>query len=249
MERFLKTAKMVSLKDLPVGVTIPQRATLTDGRVTHDAAIQFVDERKLFFQGSHTTEVNFRDSWKFNVAGYELAKMLRLNMVPPYVERTIDGRDASVSWWISDAMMERDRYQRKIAPPDPRSWNHEMYAIRVFHQLIHDSDPNLTNLLITKDWRIWMIDFTRAFRWVTQLQKPKELVGIDRELLRRLRELNAEGLHRHLGGWLGKVEIDAIVARRDLLVKHFDELIASRGEAVVLYDLPRTSEPCGTGLQ
>ena len=38
------------------------------------------------------TELNFRDTWKFNVAGYELAKMLQLNMVPPYVERRYQRR-------------------------------------------------------------------------------------------------------------------------------------------------------------
>src|SRR5688572_14093899 len=38
MERFLKTAKIVSMKDLDVGVTVPRRATLSDGQLTHDAA-------------------------------------------------------------------------------------------------------------------------------------------------------------------------------------------------------------------
>jgi hypothetical protein len=249
MELFLKTAKIVSKKDLAVGVTGPRRATLSDGQLTHDAAIQIVEESKLVFRGARSTEFNFRDSWKFNVAGYELAKMLRLNMVPPYVERTVDRGPAAVSWWISDVMMERDRYKARIPPPDPLAWNREMYTIRVFHQLIYDSDPNLTNLLITKDWHIWMIDFTRAFRWAHQLQKPKELVGIDRSLLARLRELTADALQRQLGAWLGKLEIDALLARRDLLVQHFDSEIARRGEAAILYDIPRTSEPCGTGLK
>ena len=35
-------------------------------------------------------------------------------MVPPYVERRVSGKDASVSWWVPDAMMEKDRYQKKI---------------------------------------------------------------------------------------------------------------------------------------
>ena len=249
MERFLKTAKIVSMKDLNVGVTVPRRATLSDGQLTHDAAIQIVEESKQVYQGTRSTEFNFRDSWKFNVAGYELAKVLQLNMVPPYVERMVDRREAAVSWWISDAMMERDRFKAKISPPDPLAWNREMYAVRVFHQLIHDTDPNLTNLLITKDWRIWMIDFTRGFRWLHQLQKVKELVGIDRALLARLRELKADALQRQLGAWLGKREIEGILVRRDLLVKHFESEIAKRGEAAVVYDFPRTSEPCGTGLK
>jgi hypothetical protein len=31
-------------------------------------------------------------------------------------------------------------------------------------------------------------------------------------------------------------------------VQWFDEQIAARGEDDVLYDFPRTSEPCGAGL-
>lgn len=249
MEHFLETAKIVSQRDLPVGVTIPRRATLDDGKMRHDASLQFVDESKPVFQGTRSTELNFRDSWKFNVAAYEIAKMLQLNMVPPYVERTIDRQPASVSWWVNDAMMGRERYQKKIPPPDPARWNQETYAARIFHQLIHDSDPNLTNLLITQDWRIWMIDFTRAFRWTKALQKPGELVKADRRLLARLRELTTETLQRQAGRWLTGLEIEGVLARRDLILQHFEDAVRTRGEALVLYDLPRTAESCGTGLQ
>lgn len=249
MERFLQAAKIVRMRDIPVGVTVPRRATLDDGRMKHDAAIQDTDERKSIYETARITELNFRDSWSFNVAGYELAKILQLNMVPPYVERKVDGRPASLSWWINDAMMGRERYQKKIEPPDPAAWNAEMYAVRIFHQLIHDTDPNLTNLLITKDWRIWMIDFSRAFRLMKVLTKPKELVKSDRRLLANLRTLTKQTLQEKTGRWLTEPEIDGVLARRDLIVALFDEAILQKGEAAVLYDLPRTNEPCGAGLQ
>jgi hypothetical protein len=150
---------------------------------------------------------------------------------------------------VDDAMMERDRVRRKIKAPDAERWRDEMYAVRVFHQLIHDTDPNQTNLLITKDWRIWMIDFTRAFRWTKSLRSPKALVKCDRRLLARMRELTADTLQQKLGRWLVKPEIEALLARRDLIVRHFDEAGSQRGESAVFYDLPRTNEACGTGLR
>jgi hypothetical protein len=249
MENFLKTAKIVRVRDLPVGVTVPRRATLDDGRMKHDAAIQDTDERKHVFESARGTELNFRDSWSFNVAGYELAKILQLNMVPPYVERKVDGRSASVSWWVNDAMMGRERYQKKIEPPNPAAWNAETYAARIFQQLIYDTDANLTNLLITKDWRVWMIDFSRAFRVIKELRNPKDLVKCDRRLLANLRSVTKGILQEKLGRWLAEPEIDAVLARRDLIVALFDDAVLKRGEAAVLYDLPRTSEPCGAGLQ
>ena len=60
--------------------------------------------------------------------------------------------------------MKRSGSKQKIAPPDPDAWDNQMYKVRVFDQLIYDSDPNLTNVLISEDWKIWRIDFSRSFR-------------------------------------------------------------------------------------
>jgi hypothetical protein len=248
MEQFLKTAKLGRQKSLSVGVTLPSRVAMDDGKMQHDAATQTVDISKTSHQTSRGTELNFRDSWQFNVAGYELAKILELNMVPPYVERKLSGASGSLSWWISDAMMEKDRFEKKIDPPDPMAWNLQMYAARVFHELIADSDFNMTNILI-KDWRVWMIDFSRAFRVSKTVQNPKQLAKIDRKLLANLRAFTLDQLQKAAGRWLNKSEIEAVMARRDQIVKFFDAEIAAKGEAAVLYDLSRTSEPCGTGLQ
>ena len=249
METFLRTAKVGSQKGLSTGITVPSRATLDNGTLQHDAAIQTVDIKKTTFEGSRGTELNFRDAWQFNVAGYELAKMLRLNMVPPYVERRVAGKDASVSWWISDAMMEKDRFQKKIQPPQPLEWNEQLYAARIFHELIADTDFNMTNTLIAKDWRMWMIDFTRAFRMTKTVTNPKQLTRADRVLLASMRELTVDGVQKALGRWLNKPEIEGLMARRDAIVQFFDKEVAANGEAAVLYDLPRSHEPCGTGLQ
>lgn len=248
MEAFLKTARIGRQKSLPVGVTVPSRAVLDDGRLQHEAVIQTVDITKTSFSTAAGTELNFRDSWQFNVAGYELAKTLGLNMVPPYVERRVSGTPASLSWMVPDAMMERDRHQKKLTPPDMEKWNGEVLASRVFHELIADTDYNMTNLLITKDWRTWMIDFTRGFRRTRSLQEPKGLTAIDRTLLANLRGLTKDVLRPRIGRWVDGGQIDALLSRRDLIVRTFDEQIAAKGEGTVLYDLPRMKEACGTGL-
>ena len=248
IETFLKTAKIGRPRDIPVGVTMPRRATLESDNLRHDAAIQTADIQQAAYTTPKGTELNFRDTWKFNVAGYEVAKMLQLNMVPPYVERRYSGGPAALSWWVNDAMMERDRVQKKLEPPEPRRWNDEMLAARLFRELIGDYDFNQTNTLITKDWRVWMIDFTRAFRPARTLQYPDEVARADRTLLANLRALNRDTLRAKVGKWLDNNLIDALLARRDLLVGILDKQIATKGEAAVLYDLPRVTEPCGTGL-
>ena len=61
-------------------------------------------------------------------------------MVPPYVERSVAGQPASLSWWVDDAMMELDRKHRKLDVPDVDAWNQQMYAVRVWHELIYDTE-------------------------------------------------------------------------------------------------------------
>ena len=249
IEDFLRNAPMGAMRDLPVGITVPKKTTLNDGRLKHDASIQPIHDSKASLQTARRTYLNFKDWWEFNVAGYELAKLLELNMVAPYVERKAGGKSSSFTWWI-DGMMERDRMQKNIQPPDLERWNRQMYVVRVFNELIANSDANLTNFIITPDWQLWMIDFTRAFLTSKDLESPKNLVQCDRKLLANLRALDRKAVEEKLvkPKYLNKMEVDGLMARRDRIVKFFDDEIKKKGEAAVLFDLDRVGQPCGVGL-
>jgi len=242
MENFLRNGKIGDRKNLSTGVTNSQRATIEHNGVRHEAHIQTVEISKTSFQTQRGTELNFRDSFKYNMAGYELDKLLGLNMVPPSVERKVGSQSAAVTWWVDDvAMTELERTRNKTSPPDLDNWNKQMYVVRVFDQLIYNTDRNLGNLVITRDWQIWMIDHTRAFRMMKKLENPKNLVQIERRLLARLRELNKDELKQRLGKYLTNMEREAILGRRDEIVKLFDEEIKKKGEAAVVYELPARS--------
>jgi hypothetical protein len=114
-------------------------------------------------------------------------------------------------------------------------WNHQMYRMRVFSALVRDTDRNLGNVLITPDWKVMMIDFTRAFRLQPELQHIKDLNRLDRNLLPKLEALERTTVKKTVGDWLTAGEIDALIKRRDLLVAHFKKLIAEQGEDKVLY--------------
>lgn len=250
MEEFLHEARVGTLREIPKGVTLPRRATLERNGLQHDAAVQTVHISKSEFKTDRGTELNFKDWWEFNVAGYELAKQLDLNMVPPYVASKVGGQSASLSWWINDTMMEVDRIHKKLEPPNLDNWNKQMYVIRVFNQLIYNMDDNLTNFLIDKDWQLWMIDFTRSFRLQKTLRNPQNLVKCDRRLLANLRSLDKLTLDQKLvrPKLLTRGEMEALLARRDKIVEFFDGQIAKTGEAAVLFDLPRAAQRCGAGL-
>ncbi len=239
MDQFLRTAKVVKIKNLSTGVTNSRRATLDDGKMQHDAHVQSIDEHKARFEGDRGgVEMNFVDTWKYNIAAYKLGQILGLDdMIPMSVDRKINGTSCAVTWWVDDSMMETDRIKKKLTAPDPEAWNKEMYVVRVFDQLIYNTDRNLQNLLIDPQWHIWMIDHTRAFRQYNTLKEKKDLVQCDRRLLAKLRTLDAAMLEP-LKPWTGSGEIKGLLARRDNIVEFFDEQVKEKGESAVLYDRP-----------
>jgi hypothetical protein len=237
IKQFLLTAKVVSSHQSKKGITHTSRLTLSDGTLTHDASFQPVDEhtmQKKFFDGH--IETNFVDSYKYNIAAYALAEMIGFDdMMPVYVERKWEGQTGSLSWWLPIKMDEAERVKSNLQPPDADAWNNQMYKIRVFDQLVYDTDPNLTNFLISKDWKIWRIDFSRAFRVETDLRDTKALVKCDRQLFGKLKALDGNQLEEQTKRYLTKGEVKAVMERRDKIVAYFQKLIAEKGEDQILY--------------
>ena len=241
IKTFLKQAKIIRTRGTEKGVTAPKRVTLSDGSLTHDAVFQAIDERQTVAKlgggaRAQTTELNFVDSYKYNIAAYEISRLLDLeHMMPVYVERRWNGLIGSISWFVPTLMDESDRLKKKIQPPSPSDWNNQMYRMRVFSSLVRDTDRNLTNVLISPEWKVVMIDFTRAFRLQHELQHLKDLNKIDRRLLAKLESLTRDAVRAASAGMLTGYEVDALMARRDLLVAHFKNLVATLGEDKVLY--------------
>lgn len=237
IKNFLLTANVIKSKQSSKGITHPWRLTLSDGTLTHDASFQTIDEHKPMHElASGRMEMNFVDSYKYNIAGYILAEMLGLgDMVPVYVERKWHGNTGSLSWWLPVKMDDQERVKQKIVPPDPEAWNKQMYRVRVFDQLIYDTDANLTNVLIGEGWEIWRIDFTRAFRAFKELQRPEDLQHCNRQLLEKLKALDRVQFAAATKHYLTKGEVEAVMTRRDKIVEHFRRLIAEKGEGEVLY--------------
>lgn len=237
IKHFLTTAPVVSSHGTKKGTTNPSRLTLSDGTITHDASFQPIDEHKREVKlASGAIELNFVDSYKYNIAAYTLAELIGMDdMLPVYVERKYDGKKGSLSWWLPVKMDAADRFTKKIPVPDPDAWNNQMHKIWVFDQLVSDADPNLTNLLIGENWQIWRVDFSRAFRLNKEPKDYKELVRCDRQLLQRLKALDGKELAEKTKGYLGKDEVAAVMMRRDKIVERFQKLIAEKGEKEVLY--------------
>ena len=237
-ETFLREAKVEGSEDIGIGVTKPQKLTLSDGTTTCAAAWKTVDifRRGLTRVTGGQVERDFRDSYKFEIAAYELDKLLGLGFVPPTVERKIRGETGSLQLWVHGTITEWDRQQENIPITSPKAYVEGMLTLRLFHQLTHNIDyKNVRNVLIG-DGQVWAIDHSRAFRNSKKLIEELKLERFSRSVLEALRGLTMEALREPLGKWLAKRQLEAMLARRDLIAERADELIAERGEEAVLFD-------------
>ncbi len=236
-ETFLMTAQIVDKETLKIGVTRSQRVRLNAGELSARAIWKTIDEYEQFKRfDDGTWEMGFKDSYKNELAAYELDKLIGLGLVPPVVERRIDHKRGALQLWVEGALMETERLERGLKVKDPDFWNEQAFKVRLFHNLTYNTDFNNTgNILSDPDSRIYLIDHSRAFRTTKELLAAGDLTRFSRSLLEGLRSLDNKVLDEKLGRWLSKRQIEGLLARRDLILQRAERLIAGGDPAAVLY--------------
>jgi len=237
-ETFLRKARVTHMTETPMGVTQPLEVTLELDGVTHKAVFKDVDIDKpgATQMSNGTFEVAFQDSWRTEIAAYEVDKIIGLGMVPATVERRVKGKAGSVQWWVESMMSEATRREQGVHPPDVDAWNKTIYKMRLFDKLIYNVDRHLNNILVTADFDLRLIDHSRAFRPFDDLKDPDELTMFSRQLLAGLEKLEFDPLKKQLRKYLRDGQIRSMLKRRDAILALVKERVAKEGEAAVLYD-------------
>jgi hypothetical protein len=223
-EAFLKSADIARIEEVPIGVTRPKRAFFTSGGPVRSVAW------KPLPPGSRR---GFWESYKSEIAAYELDKLLGMHMVPPVVERTVGTEVGAAIWWIEPA--KGWKIDSPIRGPEP-AWSKQVSRMKLFDQLIANIDRNQGNLLYDNDWHLMLIDHSRAFTDRRSLDGIAAPSGIDRELWGRIDTLTLPQLQQALGAWIGEKEIQAILVRRDRMRAAIARMVRSKGEAGVFFD-------------
>ena len=218
-EAFLKAAKVEKVDDVPVGVTKPKRAYVTPGGL----AGSFV-----FKELMPSRKSGFFESYKSEIAAYELDKIMGMGMVPPTVERKYDGITGSAQLWVDHCTLLRDRDTTKA--PDMAAWNKQVYRQRVWDNLTANIDRNQGNLLMDDAWNLILIDHSRAF--TSSMTMPFPMTKIDKAFYEKLKALDEATVKARLGKWLFDGP-KPILKRRDKIVAHFEKMLAQYGEAAV----------------
>jgi hypothetical protein len=244
-EEFMAAAEIVVSEPLGTGVTKPWKLTLKKGDIEATGAWKNVD-KKLSNGG--------RDSWKYEIAAYRLDKLIGLNMVPPAVEKKFRTKAGALSLWADSKYSLLDIMDKGIRIPASASMHVEDmgYIYRIWCCLVANDDPTQENIKYTEDWRMILIDHSRAFRsdktYTTRLVfgvdgikkyqstgKPYLILRVPRALFERIKALDAASISQAVGPYLTDKEIQSIVARIKLIEAEMGGMIKQYGEDKVLY--------------
>jgi hypothetical protein len=225
IEDYLRTAKVVKLEQIPVGVTSPRRAYLEPGGPVDSLAFKALPPGR---------RGGFWESYKSEIAAYEIDKLLGLDMVPPTVEKRVEGELGAASMWATPTKTFKQLGGRGVPTPPPTflaKFNLALTRAKMFDDLIGNLDPNLGNWLADPSWNVILVDHSRCFGRDTRLYHT--LIRVDAGLWEKMQALTEERLETAVGRWVGEDEIRALLERRGRMASEIDELVKKHGAAAV----------------
>jgi hypothetical protein len=222
-EELMRSAKVTRVEELKIGVTRPRCAFVEPGLPFSRMAW------KTLKPGTYR---GFYESYRSEIAAYELDKLIGLGMIPPSVERHIKAEVGAAILWVED--VKSWDVKHPIRGPDERAWARQWVRLKMFDQLSGNIDRNQGNLLYDSEYHVILIDHSRAFRDVVDLSQYQKYLFVDAELWERMQTLTMETIEPTLGKWVSKGMLYAVLQRRDRMKKDIDKLLAARGPSIWL---------------
>lgn len=227
-ELFLHRARVVEVdKNQVGGRTAPWLITLEHGQTRHRAIFKYVDSRRPQAPP---------DSYKYELAAYQLAKLLHIRVVPPVIEREVSGRKGSLQLFLENCFREKERQRKKIGPPDPRSFADALEEVRIFENLVSDACLDADDIWIERaSWKVWRVDFSEAFAPSPELLPECEMRRCPRIFYQALLEVDDRTVAVALQPYLNGAEIRALLQRKKIILEKIKKLIEEKGEGEVLF--------------
>ena len=198
------------------GRTEPWTIILDDGQVVRRSIFKYVDRRRPSM---------LPDSYFYEIAAYEFSKLLGLDIVPPVVERQIEGTKGSLQAFVESAVPEAARRRNGPEPPEPLKFGEALESVRVFALLVNDTCENLEDTLVeTGTWRVFRVDFSEAFGPSPELRPDCGLTSCPDGLCLKLRDLDDRVIGQRLAPYLNKDEIGALIRRKGRLIRLLEDL-------------------------
>ena len=199
IEEYLKTAECVTIRLVAPNLA---QCTLRPGGPV--ARMAWKTRPPGIYRG-------FRESYKTEIAAYELDKLLKVDMVPPTVERQLEGSKGAAQQWVENVV---DAADPAIPAGESRvRWEGQLVRMTMFDNLIGNRDRNKRNMLRDNAGGLILIDHSRAFGVEPLLYQ--KMSAIDEAYWARIERLTRAQLDGALQPWLDPQEVNAILERRE----------------------------------
>jgi len=232
---FLTEARIVAVVKVLDGSTRPRKVLLELDGIRAHGIFRDVDRsetRVKLDDGSF--HMRLRDYDLFEVAAYRLATLLGMDNVPPTVKRRFAGKTGSLQLWVENVISSGD-LRDGMTPPDYAQWGGQMQTMELFDYLITNIDRNTGNYLFDENWKLWMIDHTRAFQITERLPDPHHVQRCAPATYAILLGLDEAALVPVFEGLLTDLEVSHLLGRIRRLRAHLELLIEERGFDVVIF--------------
>jgi hypothetical protein len=212
-ERVLREGQVVSSREVGQGISgaIRMQLRLADAEV--QAVFKSADTRFEGYSFHGEKVATYRDSWRHELAAYELDRLLGLRLVPPTVERKLGGKRGSLQAWAERPLT---RFGQGPPPEEPTRAGTYLHAQRFFDYLIFNTDRHVRNVLFGSDWRPVAIDQSISFHPFLRPYRP--LYRFPRGPVEAMERLDPRALQERLGRYLEKDEIRGLLERRARLL-------------------------------
>jgi len=175
-------------------------------------------------------------SWRYEIAAYKLADLLGLDIIPPTVERPVQGVRGALQIFVEDSLSLRDRERLGLPCPDETAFHQALDEIRVFELLTGDACGDKDDTLIHKPtWKVCRVDFSEAFPADPALDEACPLERCPRRLYERLLRTARSMVESRLKPYLSDSEINSLCERKKRVVARLQRLMAEKGERAVLF--------------
>jgi len=227
LEEYLRTAKITSIEvKESEGRTAPWEVTLDDGKI----------QRRGRFKHVHRSRPHYLpDSYHYEIAAYELTKLLGIHTIPPVVEREIDNIRGALQVYVEGCFLLSKLKNRSVAPPDKEKFAYSLQELSVLENLTYCVRDERDTLINEITWHVCRVDFSEAFAPEMNLIPGSEITRCSRKLYDGLSNLSSDALRSKLGVHLNKDEIEALLKRGKLVLEKLNNLIKEKGEDEILF--------------
>lgn len=210
MESYLKSAEIVTaIPDENLGRTEPWMVELNDGTN---------QRRAIFKHVSRCRPSQLPDCYKYEIAAYELSKLLKLHIVPPTVSREIKGIPGSLQMFLEGCVNLQSIQRKNLELPDPGKFEKSILDINVFENLTYCLSEEEDIWVNLEDGKVCRVDFSQAFEPHHELIPECKVSQSSQELYQNLKNLSEEEIKANLVSYLNEQELEALIIRKNLIV-------------------------------